>query len=309
MHRPAGVRAGFHADLNDRRSGLTHAGEQWAAWQFMIPSHTHNVWELYLQMHGTSQWIANDQPFVLRPGHLFGVAPGIVHHMAAHPPGSHHFYYAGIEVATVVRRHPTLAKQWQRAPATIHRVDAEPLAAPFEQLMRELAVDLTHATTGLALAVDRVVLEASRCLGQSAAMPRMIAHPAVTRVKTLLDRHYERAWTTRELADQVGLAPTYLTGLFTSQVGMPPHTYLNERRIERAKQLLEMSGLPVTAVGIDVGFGSSQYFARVFRKITGYAPREYRRLSSSATTSQHRDARPANVDPTTTSNEAIHVIH
>jgi transcriptional regulator GlxA family with amidase domain len=96
-------------------------------------------------------------------------------------------------------------------------------------------------------------------------------------VQDLLDRDYARRWTLRELADRVGLAPTYLSGQFTADVSQPPHRYLLERRVDRARQLLETSELSITAIGIEVGFGSGQHLARVFRRLTGYTPREYRR--------------------------------
>ena len=79
--------------------------------------------------------------------------------------------------------------------------------------------------------------------------------------------------------DRVGLAPSYLAELFVDHLGQPPHRYLNERRIERARQLLEGSDLTITALALSLGYGSSHRFARVFRPLTGTTPTAYR-LSS-----------------------------
>jgi AraC-like DNA-binding protein len=106
--------------------------------------------------------------------------------------------------------------------------------------------------------------------------PRLALHPAVLRVKQLLDQRFHERWTLRRLADQVGLAPAYLAELFVSQLGQPPHRYLNERRIDRARQLLESSDLTITALAFSLGFSSSQHFARVFRQLTGTTPTAYR---------------------------------
>lgn len=227
-------------------------------------------------MHGISRWTAGDQAFTVAPGQLLAVPPGVVHHMAERSPRNHHFYFAGVDLRASFGRHSAMAAAWRAGPRTLHVADAESLADPFEQLGRELTANRELAATGLALAVDRLVLEATRLLMPSPATPRLMAHPAVTRVRRMLDRNYARPWTLRELAEQTGLAPAYLGALFVREVGLPPHRYLTERRIERAKQLLAATDLPVTAIGVEVGFGSGQHFARVFRNLTGASPREYR---------------------------------
>lgn len=276
VRRPSYVHAGFHAEVGDPVSGLSHAGEQWVRSQYMIEAHTHDVWEFYLQMHGVTRWVADGTLFALHPGHLFGVAPGVVHRMADEPGGSHHFYFAGIDVDAVAGRYPDAGLPWHTVGPVVHRGDAHALAEPFAQLVRELTVELDHAAAGLTLAIDRIVLEAARMLTPTTSVPRMAMHPAVAQVRDLLEHDYTRDWSLAGLAERVGLAPTYLASLFTRDVGLPPHTYLQERRIDRAKQLLVASDLSITAIGIDVGFGSGQHFARVFRKVTGRSPREYR---------------------------------
>ena len=203
VQRPPGLRAGFHAEAGDRFSGLLHAGEQWAPARFLITPHTHPVWELYLQVHGRTRWLAGGQLVTLQPGHLLAVAPEAEHHMREQPGGNHHFYFAAVNVATVLARRPALGPAWQQVPPVVHRADGQLLTGAFDQLIRELTARRQFAADGLALAVDRLVLEVSR-------------------------------------------------------------------------QLLETSELSITAIGLEVGFGSGQHLARVFGRLTGCTPREYR---------------------------------
>lgn len=279
LHRPVGLRAGFHARVDDPASGLVHAGEQWAPAHFLIAEHTHQVWEFYLQMHGVTRWIAAGELYVLGPGHFFAVPPHVVHHMASESATSQHFYFAAVDLAPPGGRHADLAACWTAPRQVVHRPGSESLADPFAALMRELTVDSAFGGTGLLLAVDRLFLEVSRTVTATPHSSRLVVHPAVRRVRELLDRRYADSWTLAELADRAGLAPTYLSGIFTAETGIPPLRYLAERRIERAKQLLEGSDLAITAIGRDTGFGSSQHFARVFRQHTGHAPRDYRRMA------------------------------
>ncbi len=284
LSRPAGLRAGFHADIQDPVSGLMHAGEQWAPEQFLIETHRHAVWEMYVQMHGVTRWVAGDRTYLLSPGHLLAVPPGLQHHLTGRS-GSHHFYFAAIDLEPVARRHPDLPVDW--APAVEHR-GAGDLPDAFAHLIGELTTRHEHSDVGLALAVDHLVLTVIRSR-TATAPPRLTLHPAVVRVQQLLDQRFDEQWTLRRMADHVGLAPTYLAELFVGQVGQPPHRYLNERRIERARQLLQSSDLTITAMALGLGFSSSQHFARVFRQLTATTPTAFRATSS--TRASRRGAR------------------
>jgi AraC-like DNA-binding protein len=156
----------------------------------------------------------------------------------------------------------------------VHR-EAGELAYAFAQLVRELTTRYEYADTGLALAVDHLVLAVARSMTPT-AVPQLAMHPAVRTVKRLLDQEFHERWTLRQLADRVGLAPSYLAELFVDQLGQPPHRYLNERRIDRARELLETSDVTITALAHSLGFSSSQHFARVFRQLAGSTPTGYR---------------------------------
>ncbi|MEV5965917.1 AraC family transcriptional regulator [Kribbella sp. NPDC051952] len=277
VYRPNGVRAGFHAEVHDPVSGLIHAGEQWVPEQFLIEPHHHPVWEIYLQLHGSTHWVAGADSYVLRPGHVFAVPPNLTHHLAGRS-GNHHFYFAAIDLEPVVRRQPALTVDW---PRTVMHREAGELAHAFAQLVRELTTHYEYAGTGLALAVDHVVLSVARSMTPT-AVPQLAMHPAVRTVQRLLDREFHQRWSLRDLADRVGLAPSYLAELFADQLGQPPHRYLNERRIDRARQLLDTSDVTITALALSLGFSSSQHFARVFRQLAGTTPTGYRSASSSS---------------------------
>ena len=271
LTQPHGLRAGFHADVHDPVSGLVHAGEQWVPEQFLIEPHQHPVWEIYLQLHGVTRWVAGDESYLLQPGHLFAVPPGLEHHLAGRS-GNHHFYFAAIDLDPVVRRQPALTLDW---PTTVLHREAGEVAHAFAQLVRELTTRYEYTGTGLALAVDHLVLSVARAMVPTAA-PQLAMHPAVRTVKRLLEQEFHEHWTLRRLADRVGLAPSYLAELFADHLGQPPHRYLNERRIDRARQLLESSDLTITALALSLGFSSSQHFARVFRQLTNTTPTAYR---------------------------------
>lgn len=80
-----------------------------------------------------------------------------------------------------------------------------------------------------------------------------------------------------ELAGLARLSPAYFSRAFKQSLGVPPHRYQLERRIDRAKELLADRQRPVVEIALACGFGYSSNFTAAFRKITGTTPTAFRR--------------------------------
>lgn len=91
-----------------------------------------------------------------------------------------------------------------------------------------------------------------------------------------LHQHYTRSISRWELAQAVGVSEDYLSRVFNREVGLSPWEYLNRYRIYQAKALLHRTNDRISAVAQQVGFQDQRYFSRVFRKITGVGPKEFR---------------------------------
>lgn len=85
-------------------------------------------------------------------------------------------------------------------------------------------------------------------------------------------------FTLSELARAVGLSPFHFVRAFKSSVGVAPHRYLLERRIERARVLLATTTLSITDVGSQVGYDDPGYFSRIFRREVSLTPSRYRQV-------------------------------
>ncbi len=77
-------------------------------------------------------------------------------------------------------------------------------------------------------------------------------------------------------ADHIGLTPNYLGRLFVENIDETFTDTLNRIRIEKAKELLCNLKLPVYIIAKRVGFSNATYFIRVFKRIIGCTPGEYR---------------------------------
>ena len=92
-----------------------------------------------------------------------------------------------------------------------------------------------------------------------------------------LQRNYFRSTGVEEAAREAGVSRSYLYRAFRTEFGCAPSVYLTRCRIQRAKQLLRHSTLPVGAVAASVGFEDPFYFSRTFRRETGMTPSAYRK--------------------------------
>ena len=81
------------------------------------------------------------------------------------------------------------------------------------------------------------------------------------------------------LADEVHYSPAYLSRFYKANTGTNVMTHLYNVRIGKAKELLENSNDKVSDIAVKTGFCSTKYFNRVFKKMTGLSPAQFRRES------------------------------
>jgi len=100
----------------------------------------------------------------------------------------------------------------------------------------------------------------------------------ITKAIQYIKQHYTENISLQTVADHVGLSSSYLSSLFRKELQISFIDYLNRYRIERAKELLTEGRHKPSDVAVMVGFSPEYtYFSKVFKKITGLNPNEYRR--------------------------------
>lgn len=94
-----------------------------------------------------------------------------------------------------------------------------------------------------------------------------------------IHNHYHEELSIDMIAKQVFLTPTYFCLIFKKELGIAVNEYITQVRIEKAKQLLKDRSLKLYEISLKVGYSDSNYFAKVFRKLTGFKPSEYREVA------------------------------
>jgi two-component system response regulator YesN len=99
----------------------------------------------------------------------------------------------------------------------------------------------------------------------------------VGQAKEYIREHYtDSSLSLSRVANHLQIAPSYLSCIFKSELDINYVTYLTEIRVEHAKGRLSGSDEPVYTVSEKAGFNDVKYFTRVFKKMTGFSPKQYR---------------------------------
>jgi AraC-like DNA-binding protein len=91
-----------------------------------------------------------------------------------------------------------------------------------------------------------------------------------------INTHLSEHITVESLAGQLHFHPNYFSRFFKSYLGVSPMQYLHRVRMQKAKELLKQTDLPVTVIAEQTGFKDLFYFSNTFKNYSGYSPSEYR---------------------------------
>lgn len=91
-----------------------------------------------------------------------------------------------------------------------------------------------------------------------------------------IELNFSEDISVEKIANYIHVHPSHVMRIFKKEMNATITSYINNKRIEEAKELLAKSKLSVTDISIMVGFSDPQYFSRVFKKLVFMTPKEYR---------------------------------
>ncbi|MFD2329130.1 AraC family transcriptional regulator [Cohnella sp. GCM10020058] len=112
--------------------------------------------------------------------------------------------------------------------------------------------------------------------GLGAALPGRKQDAYVHRSLDFLHCHFSEPITVEQLASTLGLDRKYLSVIFKEATGLPPQQYLLHYRMERAGELLRKGQYTIGEVARSVGYQDALLFSKMFKKLKGVPPKQYR---------------------------------
>ncbi|WP_317112202.1 AraC family transcriptional regulator [Chroococcidiopsis sp. SAG 2025] len=105
---------------------------------------------------------------------------------------------------------------------------------------------------------------------------RSLTHIQLQQAIDYIHTHLSRDLSLAELANVVNITPTYFANLFKQAIGISPHQYVIQQRVEQAKVMLSKTDLAIADIALQVGFSSQSHLTQQFKRITGMTPKQVR---------------------------------
>jgi AraC-like DNA-binding protein len=242
-----------------------------------LPRHAHDSYQIGITTRDPGEYLCEGKTWHAPPGSVILFHPGDVHSVAQ---------------VGVRNRHDTsrlmfvMPRQMRDIATAVHGTDhGQPL---FDDLViRDEAFINRFAEIHTLTGSDADPLEKeSRLLALLTSLVACFsAQPAAQRpvarnrrkallVRDFIESHYRETISMAQLAEVAHTSPYHLNRLFAREIGIPPHAYQTQLRVERAKWLL-LRGTSVTDAALSTGFFDQSHFTRYFKRIVGVPPRSY----------------------------------
>jgi AraC-like DNA-binding protein len=205
--------------------------------------------------------------------------PEVVHtgHAATPAGWTYRVLYPEVSVVTEVAEQLGWPRGTPRFPQTVV-YDARS-AAMLRSAHRAAEHGDQLASSSLLTAALAGLLRAHAAEGPAVVRDAIRPRPAPIAVQTVCELLHQRLAdppSLSELAAVTGLSQFALLRAFRAQTGLPPHAYLNQLRVRRARSLLD-GGLPATEVAALTGFADQAHLTRHFKRVVGVPPGAYQR--------------------------------
>lgn len=176
---------------------------------------------------------------------------------------------------------------YERGQAGVRHLRVPPLGHP-DPVIESLALALIHRAKmfgyetdslfadWIGLAFHAHIVAAYSEAPPARSEPMRIAPWRLREACAWMIEHLHGPLSIAEVAAQVDMTPGYFARAFRHSVGEPPHRWLLRQRIERAKELLRIPGVPLAEIAAACGFADQSHLTRVFGRVVGVTPGRWR---------------------------------
>lgn len=105
---------------------------------------------------------------------------------------------------------------------------------------------------------------------------RSLTHTQLQQAIDYIHSHLDQDLSLAELASIINISPTYFASLFKQSMGIAPHQYVIQQRVEQAKFMLSKTDLAIADIASKVGFSSQSHLTQQFKRLTGMTPKQVR---------------------------------
>ncbi|MDI3386423.1 AraC family transcriptional regulator [Streptomyces sp. B-S-A8] len=252
-----------------------------------FPRHSHEGYVFGAVSGGVEDVVLPDRTVHAAPGSLVMINPEVPHSAHAGVPEgwAYHTLYPAAEVVAEI------AAETSALRGTVGFAEVDVTDPQGARMIREVH---RAAEEGNALAADSVLrILVARLLSRyggslPARTPRSAGCRDAVRARDVLETRMAAPPSLEELAAELGTSPFALLRAFKREYGMPPHSWLTNARVRRARTLLDIGTAPADAAAA-VGFTDQPHLNRHFTRIVGVPPGAYQRERGESTEHARRE--------------------
>ena len=237
--------------------------------------------EISLCLRGDLTLESNGKIYPFKPGVMFATGPEDVHRIRSYPKGMSKYWFLfripkdGFPLLNLPSKEAASLTDALMSIVNRPFAGTDEVKRLFKKLFR-LCDTLPPGTSERSLRLRSVVLALLLAVVDAASATSYDrAEVRLCRLVEEMRKHPERAYPLDRISESLGFSPSNLLVRFKRLTGLPPHAFLLQCRIDRAKTMLA-EGVSVGPVAHQLGFSSSQHFSSQFKAATGFSPTGWR---------------------------------
>lgn len=245
-------------------------------------SHFHLACEMVFVNDGQAEFLIDGRHYLAKKNSIVFISSYEQHEVRV-VEKPYRRYFAMVQAAELERALPSSALPgiFKNRPAGFsHCVSLDEFGTEperlFTALFREATTDAPYAEQMVKTLLEQILILVSRACPQNFAARESSSNNRVREIQQYIEQHFTEELKISELAERFFMNHCYLTHIFKEQVGYSPKQYILLNRLSYAKELLETTGLQVSQIAYQCGFGDTNNFIRAFREWFGLAPNQYR---------------------------------
>ena len=257
---------------------------------FVFEGEVHDFWELVYVDKGAVEIQRDEELLTLRQGEIAFHRPDEFHAIRAFDSDPNVFVISFVCDSPVMKYlecyHTVLDQSLKIFISSILKEAKKTYILPMNDPFLERLIKKEHAPIGgeqlIKLSLEQLLIFLIRGITQKETPPifsskeSMEGHLATT-VKELIEKNIDKPFRVNDICATLGYSKSYLSKIFHEQSGETIAGYATTVRITRAKELIRNGNHNFSEISDMLAFDNPQYFSRVFKRITGMSPTEFRR--------------------------------